>query len=137
MMSASITFLKLFSASSPPSCVTSTFVPGGSVPLNLILTNYQGHGLSISTLTVSLRAVSAPRSDANHPCTVADFAVRQANAGLSLVVPAGASVSLLTLGVTPASWPQVSMLNTSVNQDGCKGASVGLDYLGTGRQVSP
>ncbi|MBC7677387.1 MAG: hypothetical protein H7233_00105 [Pseudorhodobacter sp.] len=109
--------------------------PGTSVPLNLTLTNDQGHPLSIDRLSVSLRDVDAPRSDADHPCTLDDFVVRQAPDGLGLVLPGEVSASLQTLGVPVTAQPHVSMLNTSHDQDGCKGASIRLDFLGTGRQV--
>jgi hypothetical protein len=34
----------------------------------------------------------------------------------------------------PASqWPKISMLDTTANQDGCKGASLVLTYSGSGQ----
>ena len=51
---------------------------------------------------------------------------------LDLTLPPEATSSLSGLSVSSAQWPHVGMLNTSVNQDGCKGASVILDFSGSG-----
>jgi hypothetical protein len=116
---------------------TSPLVPGASVRVNLELSNARGTALSISGLTMSISTVSAPRSDPAHPCTPRDFAVRQVPADLLIVIPALAASTLRTLSVATGDWPRVSMLNTSVNQDGCQGASVHLDYRGTATQARP
>jgi hypothetical protein len=116
---------------------TSPLFPGGSVPVNLALTNARGSAVSITGLTVSIHAVSAPRSSSAHPCTPRDFAVQQVPADLVLLVPALTTRTLRTLSVAKSGWPRVSMLNTSVNQDGCQGASVRLDYRGTSARVQP
>jgi hypothetical protein len=116
---------------------TGTLFPGASVPVDLELTNSFGYSMWVGRLTVSIGEVSAPRSDATHPCTKRDFAVRQVPAELRLTVPARATSSLMELGIRTTDWPEVSMLNTSVNQDGCQGASVGLDYRGAATTVLP
>ena len=102
--------------------------PGSSAPLNLRLTNPTSYAVSVTRLTVSIRAVDAPRSDGGHPCTPNDFVVRQAPPGLDLMVSARTSSTLLELGTSQTEWPRVGMLDTSTNQDGCKGASVALVY---------
>jgi hypothetical protein len=48
-----------------------------------------------------------------------------------LRLPAGTS-DLAKLGVPAASWPRLTMLNRSVNQDGCKGAVVRLRFKARG-----
>jgi hypothetical protein len=107
---------------------SSLIVPGSSAPLDLRLTNSWSYAVSLTRLIVSIHAVDAPRSDAGHPCTPGDFKLRQAPPALTLRVPARASATLLELGTSRAQWPRVGMLNTSSNQDGCKGASVALDF---------
>jgi hypothetical protein len=102
--------------------------PGSSAPVNLRLTNSASYSVSVTRLTVSIHAVDAPRSDATHPCTAGDFALRQSPPGLIVRVAASASSTLLELGTSRVEWPQVGMLDTSRNQDGCKGASVALDF---------
>ena len=48
----------------------------------------------------------------------------------SLVLPGDASTSLVRLGVPAWQWPNLKMRNRPVNQDGCKGATLKLSYLG-------
>ncbi|MCW2795098.1 hypothetical protein [Nocardioides sp.] len=114
---------------------TSPISPGLSAALDLELTNPEGYALSVTALTVSIREVTASRADGAHPCTVADFVIRQPSDDLALVISADATVTLSGLAVPANSWPRVGMLNTSGNQDGCKGAIVGLDYAASGSQV--
>jgi hypothetical protein len=102
--------------------------PGASAPVNLRLTSSASFPVSVTRLTVSIHAVDAPRSDAKHPCTAGDFDLRQSPPGLTVRVAASASSTLLELGTSRVEWPRVVMLDTSRNQDGCKGASVALDF---------
>ncbi len=111
--------------------------PGVSVPIDLALTNPHDVEMTISGLQVVVREVSAPQADGAHPCTVDDFRVDQAPGGLELRVLAGETSTLRGLAVPRAGWPQVGMRDRSVNQDGCKGASLTLGYTATGRVPSP
>jgi hypothetical protein len=115
---------------------SSLMAPGSSAPLNLRLTNSASYAVSVTRFTVSIRAVDAPRSDSGHPCTPHDFIVHQAPRGLVLQVSAGTSSTLLSLGASRNQWPRVAMLDTSRNQDGCKGASVALGYRASARQAT-
>jgi hypothetical protein len=114
---------------------SSLISPGSSAPLDLRLTNSASYALVVTRLTVSIHAVDAPRSDAGHPCTPDDFVLRQAPSGLTVRVDARASSTLLELGTSKAEWPRVGMLNSSSNQDGCKGASVDLGYRASATQA--
>ena len=51
---------------------------------------------------------------------------------LDLTLPPGRTSSLSDLSLPSGQWPQVGLLNTSVNQDGCKGATLTLDFTGSG-----
>jgi hypothetical protein len=106
--------------------------PGSSAPINVTFTNLRGSTLVVERLRVRVRAVSAPNADADHPCSRADFNVRQVPAGFSVRVGPNATRSLQGLDVPVASWPRVRMVNRPVNQDGCKGASLSLSYGGSG-----
>ena len=108
--------------------------PGVWSSLDLSLTNSGDAAILVSGLTVSLSGVSAPNADDEHPCTVSDFAVDQADDSLALRLEAGERSSLSTLRLPVASWPQVRMLNRSMNQDGCKESTLTLDYAGAGRR---
>jgi len=111
---------------------TAPISPGVTAPLDVRLTNPYTAAVTVTGLRTTVLGVDAPNADALHPCTVADFAVDQALIGLEVTVAAGATTTLGSLGVPPASWPQVGMVARTVNQDGCKGSSVRLDYSAAG-----
>ncbi|MHB8273466.1 MAG: hypothetical protein ACYDC9_01650 [Dermatophilaceae bacterium] len=106
--------------------------PGVRAPLDLALTNPQDVPMSVTGLSVRVQKVSAPNADDAHPCVVGDFTVEQASSGITITVAARATSTLSGLGLPRATWPQVGMLDRSVNQDGCKGASLTLGYTATG-----
>ena len=111
---------------------TEAMVPGLMVGIDLHLTNAHRQGILVSHLAVEVESVTAPRSDPLHPCSVADFTVVQPAADLRATVPANTTSSFSSLGVAQGEWPQVGLLDRSVNQDGCKGALVTLAYSGSG-----
>ena len=111
---------------------TKPMSPGVQVPLDLRLQNTNKTNMSVTELKVVVRAVDAPNATDQLPCLVEDFTVAQVPEDLDLTLPPEATSSLSGLSVSSAEWPQVGMLNTSVNQDGCKGASLILDYSGSG-----
>ena len=82
--------------------------------------------------SVAVDGVTRSAEAGNLPCTAADFTVTQYSGPYPLAVPPGTS-SLSGLGVPAAAWPQVGMLDTSANQDGCKGATLQLSYSGSGQ----
>lgn len=106
--------------------------PGVMAPLDLSLTNPNDVPMSVTGLLVTVQRVSAPNADAAHPCTVGDFTVNQVSRGLEMTVAARGTSALSSLGVARASLPAVGMLKRSVNQDGCKGASLTLGYAASG-----
>ena len=102
------------------------FAPGVTQSINLIITNPFGvpitiHSGAITTLITS-NTPACPAGD--------NFAVTQ---GLttSVTIPANQSRSLSSLSVPQGAWPKIEMLDTSFNQDGCKGATLTLSYGGT------
>jgi hypothetical protein len=111
---------------------TEPISPGVRAPLNLRLTNPHSVPISVTQLSVTVQKVSAPNADVVRPCTIADFAVDQASSDIEITVAARATSTLSTLGLTRATMPQVGMPNRSVNQDGCKGASLTLAYTASG-----
>jgi hypothetical protein len=109
----------------------TVLVPGSVGAIDLALTNRRSAKLLVTSVVVSVERVLAPRADAAHPCTPADFAVTQLTGFYRLVLAPGTTRTLGQLGVVSGSWPAVMMLDRSVNQDGCEGASVVLSYTGT------
>jgi hypothetical protein len=49
-----------------------------------------------------------------------------------VVVPGSSTMTLAQLGVAATRWPQMRFPDRSVNQDGCKGATLTLAYAGSG-----
>jgi hypothetical protein len=111
--------------------------PGSGGPLNLTLTNLESSDLLITSLDVGVATVSGPQADPTHSCDPADFAVAQFSGTPGFTLPASSSADLDELGFEPSEWPQVSMLNLSVNQDGCKEAALSLSFSGTATEVTP
>lgn len=109
--------------------------PGGSAPLDLIITNPLATDLGVSRLLVEIDAVDAPNSSASHPCDVDDFAVAQMPSDDELVVESGTTTTLTELGVPREEWPRVYMVDAEHNQDGCKNATFSLAYSAVGRIV--
>jgi len=111
---------------------TEPISPGVQVPLDLHLQNSNKTSMSVTDLEVIVRAIDAPNATEQRPCLIEDFTVAQVPDGLDLTLPPEATSSLSGLSVTNTQWPQVGLRNTSVNQDGCKGASVILDFSASG-----
>ncbi len=109
--------------------------PGLSSTLDLTLANPNKKPLSVTNLTVTVKTVTRTAYAVSHnqPCTTADYAVTQYSGSYPLTVPGNGSASLSSLGVSTSARPKVSMLNTAVNQDGCKGATLTLAYSGSGQ----
>jgi hypothetical protein len=121
---------KQFSITAPAVVVGG---PGASQPLNLSLSNPNNQALSITNVTIAVQSVSKA-AGAVGPCTPADFSVTQLSGGsYPLAVPAGQTRALSTLVPNSAQWPRLAMLNSSQNQDGCKGASIALSFSGAGQ----
>jgi hypothetical protein len=112
----------------------SQLAPGVSRTLGLAFSNPNNQSLSVTNLSVTIASISqtASAKASGLPCTAADFAVTQYNGPYPLALPSGNS-SLTSLGVPTSQWPRISMLDTSANQDGCKGASLVLNYSGSGQ----
>ena len=81
---------------------------------------------------VKITGVVAPNATAAHPCTAADYAVRQMPRRTLLRVPAKRTTGLAAMHIPMDAWPWLTMLNRPVNQDGCKGAHVSLRFKARG-----
>ena len=111
---------------------TRPMSPGVRVPLDLRLRNSNKTNMSVTDVEVVVRGVDAPNSTDQRPCLLEDFTVDQVADDLALTLPPEATSSLSGLSLPSGQWPQVGLRNTSVNQDGCKGASLTLDFSASG-----
>jgi len=115
--------------------LSGLLAPGKSLPLDMTLSNPNKKALSVTNLTVTVQSVTRTSHAVayNLPCSSADYAVTQYAGPYPLAVPGSGSASLSSLGVASSAWPQVRMLDTASNQDGCKSATVTLAYSGSGQ----
>jgi len=111
---------------------TKRMSPGVHVPLDLRMQNTSKTSMAVHDLVVVVRRVDAHRATDRLPCLAEDFTVDQAPDTVDLTLPPRATTSLSALSVPSAQWPQVGLRNTSVNQDGCKGASLTLEFSASG-----
>jgi hypothetical protein len=109
--------------------------PGTIVPLDLGITNPNNKSLAVTNLSVSIKSVTrtADAIARNLQCGTADYTVTQYSGPYPLTVPAGSTKLLSVLVPTSTKWPQVRMIDTPANQDGCKGATLQLVYSGSGQ----
>lgn len=108
--------------------------PGVSQSLGLSFSNPNNQGISVTNLSVTISGITrtAAAVAGNLPCTAADFTVVQYSGPYPIALPSGSS-SLSSLSVPSSQWPRLAMLDTSANQDGCKGATIALAYSGSGQ----
>jgi hypothetical protein len=106
-------------------------IPGLTEPIDLALTNPGSAEISITELLVSIESIAAPQADQTHPCTLDDFSVTQFSGAYGFTVGPSETSTLSALGFPEEQMPQVTMLDRPLNQNGCKGASLGFSYAGT------
>jgi hypothetical protein len=103
--------------------------PGLKRPLNLSLSNPENSDVKVTALSVTLEAGTSKAGCSG----TQNFQVTQIpSSRFPITMPAGQTRTLTQLGVSDADKPQVEMLNRPWNQDACKGASIVLDYSGSG-----
>jgi hypothetical protein len=111
---------------------TREIVPGIQVPIELRFTNGQPKPMTISRLRVSIQQLVTPHADAGHPCTLEDFELTQVSGYEEWILLPNSTIGLRELGLASSEWPQITMRNRPVNQDGCKGAKLTLSYSAHG-----
>lgn len=109
--------------------------PGIDIPLDLAVTNVHGLPIEVSALSVAIVDVSAPFASSSHPCSAADYVVRQAPRSFELDVSPASTTHLSSTALPRRSWPSVGMRLSQADQSGCRGARVTLDYSASTRLV--
>ncbi|HET6741635.1 MAG TPA: hypothetical protein VFH76_21975 [Kribbella sp.] len=115
--------------------LTGLLSPGATRQLDLTLTNPNKKPIAITNLTVALASVmrTATAVAQGLPCGSADYRITQYAGSYPLSVPGNSGAALSGLHVPQSAWPQVTMVDTASNQDGCKGATVTFAYSGAGQ----
>lgn len=113
--------------------VRTLFAPGGTVPVDLALSNPNSTQLSITRITARLERVSRGLGE----CNLDGFRIRQYSGDYALTVPGSSTQSLRDLGIDVAQWPQLSMVNLPVNQNGCRNATIAISFTAEAHRVIP
>jgi hypothetical protein len=103
----------------------SGLAPDASAAFEVSVTNPNSVALVISALTAVIGEVRAAGA-----CGAADFTLRQYSGGYGFVVGAHRTATLGQLGIAAPLWPQITMVNRNVNQDGCRNAVVTIRFTG-------
>ncbi|MGH8963157.1 MAG: hypothetical protein ACRDWT_18530 [Jatrophihabitantaceae bacterium] len=121
-----------FSISGTPA---GPLAPGVSRPIDLLVSNPNNKPLAVINLAVTVQSVTRTAFAIAHnlPCGTADYSARQYSGSYPLTIATRGSATLSALGVAASAWPAVTMLDRATNQDGCKGATLGLAYAGSGQ----
>ena len=108
--------------------------PGYIAPIDLQLTNSNKSSVAVTSLTVSIAGITRTPAAvaAGLTCTASNYVLSQFSGSYPFTLETG-TTSLSRQGITSERWPQIRMLNTALNQDGCKGATVQLTYSGSGQ----
>jgi hypothetical protein len=56
----------------------------------------------------------------------------QIKSTVDITLPPSSLIGFQDLNIPQAAWPRVAMRNRAVNQDGCRGAKLRLDYTAFG-----
>jgi hypothetical protein len=112
--------------------VAELISPGVKANIDLKFSNPHDFAVAVTAVGVTVREVSAPNADVTHRCAIGDFVVDQASGSAEILLAARSTSTLSGLGIARARWPRVGMRDRSVNQDGCKGASLTLAYTASG-----
>ena len=102
---------------------TTQLSPGSSAALDLSFGNPNQQPLQVDELLVAV----VETSDA--ACGPDNFESIDNSGAYPITIPRGAS-RLSDLVTDSSRWPRVAMINTTANQDACKGVEGGLSYSG-------
>jgi hypothetical protein len=115
---------------------TAPVSPGISAPLDLRFTNPHIEPMVVSHLKVTIRKLTAPEADRDHPCTVNDYSLEQIADSVEIMLPPSATTGFRDLRIPEKQWPRVGMIYGDSNQDGCRGATLKLGYTAFGTLVT-
>jgi len=109
--------------------VPGALEPGAGASIDLKFTNPNARAIRITSVTATIDSLATPFASPSLPCTAGDYSITQLSGSAAIVIPANASRTLSQVGVPESQWPEFRMLDTSSNQDGCKGATITIDYV--------
>jgi hypothetical protein len=97
-------------------------LPGTTSSIDLRFANPNAVAITVKSVTVTVTTSGVT-------CAASAFALVRGLHG-PVAVPARTTATLSQLGVPPADWPSLGMLDTGTDQDGCQHAQLTLHYQG-------
>jgi hypothetical protein len=110
--------------------------PGITVPLDLQFTNPHVEAMTVTHLKVTVRKLTAPEADHDHPCSLEDYELTQIASSVEITLPPSATTGFRDLHIPQKQWPRVGMIYGESDQDGCRGATLRLAYTAFGTLVA-
>lgn len=107
--------------------------PGASAPLDLAITNPHSYPLTVTSISVTVAAVTVARNGAPSRCSTTNFTVKQPITITPITLAPHSRVTLSSLLFPSSQWPQLKMLKTHSVQDACKNVSLSLAYHASAR----
>jgi hypothetical protein len=99
--------------------------PGLTERLNLALTNPNAFDVNVTRAQVQLTGTDRPG------CGTGNFAIAQIPlSAYPMTLRAGETQRLRDLGLASTQMPRIKMIDSTQNQDACKGAELTLTYRG-------
>jgi hypothetical protein len=109
----------------------TALAPETSAALEVSVTNPNDVALAIIRLTAVVAAVHAAGA-----CGAENFTLHQFSGAYGFVIAGHSTARLAQLGIRSAQWPQITMVNRDVNQDGCRDAVVTIRFAGEASKAS-
>jgi hypothetical protein len=109
--------------------LSTPLYPSVSESLNMTFTNPNARPITIAAGGVGKANIDIAANKVG--CAASNFAVTQALT-VNVTIPAhqATPISLSALHIPSNDWPVITMLNTTMNQDACQGATLTLMYSG-------
>ena len=110
--------------------LASPFAPGLSQSLNLTFTNPNPSPMTIPAGAINITITTS--NPTGCPATGNFTVTHGLTAAVTIPANTATPVSLSTLGAPTSSWPVITMINATFNQNLCHGVTVTLHYTGSG-----
>ena len=107
------------------STVAGRFPGGPAQTLSGTFDNPNSGPVFVGTIAATVSSVRGPNVSADTPCTAADYQLNAFPVRVGTEIPTGRGVGSWSGG-------SIQLLNTTTNQNGCKGATVTISYTVAG-----
>ena len=106
--------------------------PGTTVPLDLAIANPHSYPITVTSVSVSVAAVTVVRTGAPSRCAVTNFSISEPTTLTPLTLAPHSRMTLSATRLAKSAWPHVRMAKTHASQNSCKGVKLTLAFHGSG-----